>query len=97
MNGRVLYDTVALTQGHTNMMNSAGEFEGLRAQWGNVVNETVMSWLSKDGATFGDVNEMFRQASMETNEFLTGLGTAIARVSANADETLQYCTNIVAG
>lgn len=97
MNGRVLYDTVALTQGHADMMNSAGEFDALRTRWGNVVNETVMSWLSKDGATFGDVNEMFRQASMSTNQFLTDLGTAVARCSTNAEDTLAYCNNLIAG
>jgi hypothetical protein len=97
MNGRVLYDTVALTQGHADMMTGAGAFDDHQRRWSNVVNETVMSWLSKDGATFGDVNEMFRQANMATNQFLSDLATAVARCSANADDTLAYCTNLVNG
>lgn len=97
MNGRVLYDTVALTQGQTDMMNGAGAFDDHQKQWRNTVNETVLSWLSKDGATFGDVNQMFDQANMATNQFLTDLATAVARCSANADETLAYCTGLVGG
>jgi len=97
MSGPIRYDFAGLDAGHSSMMGGASGFTDQKDQWKGVVTATVMTWMSQDGQDFGDVNQMFDQAVITTNDFLTRLATAVQQCNMNAQDTLAYCRGVVAG
>jgi hypothetical protein len=93
----IRYDFAGLDDGHAGIMTGSSGFTQHSQDWNNAVKATVMTWLSQDGADFGNVNEMLRQAETTTNDFLTRLGTAVQTCNSNAQETLSYCQGVVNG
>jgi uncharacterized protein YukE len=93
----IRYDFQGLDDGHAGMMAGAVSFTQHSQDWSNAVKATVMTWLSQDGQDFDSVNQMFAQAEVATNDFLSRLGSAVQTSNANAQETLGYCRSVVNG